>query len=157
MPCVPCLGEVAPAIFAVKWWRCGNVMFLWGDKGEYKMNIWWLVKTKDKASKRHILHLIWALPLASALAPSENDRVRYQANISLLYYDLWIYMIRGRSLRLVENWPSQDCLDILLRIKVPKLPISTFCVNEPPHQLWQGSVQQPQECSSAFKSNCHQL
>lgn len=33
-------------------------------------------------------------------------------------------MIRGRSLRLVENWPSQDCLDILLRIKVPKLPIS---------------------------------
>ena len=76
-------------------------MFLWGDKDEYKMNIYgeWSKQTTKHQSIGHILHLwIWALPLASALAPSENDCVRYKANVSLVYnlYDSWkVVEIRG--------------------------------------------------------------
>lgn len=101
-------------------------MFLWGDKGEYKMNICWLVKSQDTASKRQS-H--FAPDLGSASGIGSGSFRKWLCEIQSRYLTApWFVKRRRDSWKIGQAKAAFIGLDILLRIKVPKLPISTYLI-----------------------------
>lgn len=146
---------------------------MWCFYGVIRVNIRWINMVTGQNKRQSIKASHFAPDLGSASGIGSGSFRKWSCEIQSKYftallwsmnlYDTWkVVKTRGKLAKPRLPWyPSQNqgakASHFNTTWFVPQIwRVVGFCVNEPPHQLWQGSVQQPQECSSAFK-NCHQL